>query len=444
MAEFDLDPLLRDLARDASRRASLADAPTVRRSGDQRRLAKGIAVAAGLVLVSSGAFGLMTKGMGTGIIAAQSGAASGSTAAVPSTDPTGWVSPNEPSVVPSWAQPQTNEPGSMTVTVPGQVPPRDPVPSGPVATGATASTASTTPSGTSSTPGGAISATPGTVSGAATTPGTSVASTPPMSPGPTAAPTTPRPDGSPTTTAPAKPTLSSYQVTLYQAVGGRVGERVSSGGAYGDPQGTLPYPSRLATIVTGGVAGGTDSAVAVGVAGNGTAHLTYFRDGKVVGDYPLNARWSDVQGLVAVGSPASTRVTVLAFHRSGTVSRLVVNDVAPGVKPTVGSASTVLTGLSKVTAASLANWGGDRLSAYVVSGDRLLLVTAPTTGTASATRSELVGKGLAGTTLLGRLSAGAQASGVVAWPEAGLGTPYVGADPLGPLSPAAPGIPLPR
>lgn len=463
--DFDLDPLLRDLARDAARRAQLADVSAVRRSGDHRRFAKGVGVAAGLVLVTTGTFGLMTKGGGAGIIAS-SVAASGGTVGGATSDRTAWVSPTDVVVppAPSWVpQPPT---APNVPTTPGAIPAPGPGTSSsgassssgsstakpPVATGSTAgptatpSTPSTTRPTSPSSP-----ATPTTPAPKpSTTKGTTTTKpTPPA--GTTAAPTTPRPTSASTPTASAAastPTtqapLTSYTVTLYNAVaGGRVGERIGSAAGFGAPSGTLPYAHRVATTAVGSVGSAVNrpTTVTVGVGTDGAAHVTLFTDGKATADRIVPTNLSDAAGLVAAADPASRQVTVLVFRAGGTVSRLVLGDVTATTPPKLVAQTTVLTTLPGVTAATLADATGGTLRAYVAAGDRLLLVQAPAAGAASMT--QLVARGLAGTTTLGRLTAGA-GGGVVAWTAAGAGTAFYGANPYGPLTPGGSVVALPR
>ncbi|MCA0438711.1 MAG: hypothetical protein LCH98_19980, partial [Actinobacteria bacterium] len=72
----------------------------------------------------------------------------------------------------------------------------------------------------------------------------------------------------------------------------------------------------------------------------------------------------------------------------------------------------------------------------------LRLVTVPASGAASVLT--VVPNGLAGTTMLGRVSAGGAGGGVVAWAADGSGRVFYGADPTGPLALAGPAVSLPR
>lgn len=454
MADFDFDPLLRDLARDAERRAHLADPAVVRHTGEVRRLTKGIGVVAGLILVTTGTFGLMTKGGGAGLIAASEAASGGTVAPTSQRSPQG--SPSEATVpaVPTWVPtapvttiapaPGPNAPAPAPQPAPEAPAPVPPLrstsaPSAPpVATGSTNPAPAPTSASTPAKPGGSTSARP--------TPPTSVptpAPAPPTSPAPTgsAKPTT-GPAGPAT---PPQSSLASYQVTLYSAVpGGRIGERTGSPTGFGNPSGTLPYPHRIASAAAGSVAPPVTKPLtaAVGVAADGSSHITLFSDGTPVADHVVKTDWSDAQGLVAIADSVNRQLTVVAFHGSGTVTRVVIPDVSADAPPKVGASATVLSGLSPVTAATLARPSGG-LSAYVVAGDRLLLVTVPSGGTASV--ATIVSQGMAGTTTLGRLTAGTSgAGGVVAWNAAGVGTVYAGPNAYGPLSPAGPAVALPR
>jgi hypothetical protein len=235
-------------------------------------------------------------------------------------------------------------------------------------------------------------------------------------------------------------------VTLYNAVaGGRVGERVSAGGVFGAPSGTLPYQHRIATAAAGSVTSPVHKpvAAALGVGTDGASHLTLFADGKMLEDRVLKTDWADAQGLVATVDAGARQVTVLAFHAGGTVTRLVIGAVGVGAAPTVG-APAVVASLPGVSAATLANPGAaNGIWAYVVAGDRLVLVKVPAGGT--GTVAQLVSSGLAGTTTLGRLTTSATgAGGVAAWSASGAGTVYSGPNPYAALTATGVPIPLPR
>ena len=462
MADLDVDSLLRDLARDAGRRSRLAAPTELRRSADPRRLAKGIGVGAGLVILTTGTFGLMNGAMGSAIVAAQSDAASGATAPPRTSDRAARVSPSDVVLppVPTWAPtpPTLPLPTTATVAVPAPAPPAapprtettGPTPSSstPTATGSTPTATGSTPTATG-TPSTGPSAQPtpsGTPSGSGTT-GTTGGGTPTTgSPAaPTNSPTAPIP--TPSSTAPAPAVLATYQVSLYNAVvGGRIGERVGDPEAFSNPSGTLPYPHRLATIVVGGVSAPPDKpvAVAVGVDRDGGAHLTFFTDGKVSGDQPVALPLGDAAGLVAVGNPTTRELTLLVFGAGGTVSRVVIGEVGLGRTPTLGAPVPVASGLSGTTAATLAERSANgSITAYVVAGDTLRLVTVPASGAASVLT--VVPNGLAGTTMLGRVSAGgAGGRGVGAWSTDGSGSLYYSADPAGALALVGPATPLPR
>lgn len=450
MADLDLDPLLRDLARDASRRARLAESATLRRSGDQRRLAKGVGVAAGVVLLTTGAFSLMNTGDGDGhLIAAQSDAATGATAPPRTPDRAQWASPTDVVVppVPTWAPVPPIAPVPDPPRRPGAtVPVSPPVGDGTLtATGSTAGSgtpsAAGTPSGSSGSPTSSTtpSATPSTPSTPSTTsPPATAPATPPASP------------GSPT----APPVLTSYRITLYDAVpGGRLGEWVGSPGGFGDPSGTLPYTHRVATAAAGAALAPAANPVtaAVGVAANGGGHLTLFSDGKVVADHVVAADWADATALVAWSDPGRRTVTVLALHAGGGLTRTDVGNVAVGATPTASAPRAISTGGQGLSGASAAAFAGSESDAagalaalwlYVVSGDRLLLLKAPTAGAGAV--SELVPKGLAGTVTLGRLTADGKGGGVAAWGPTGVGSLYYGPDAFGRLSYAGAAVALPR
>ena len=454
MADLDVDSLLRDLARDAGRRSRLAAPTELRRSADQRRLAKGIGVGAGLVILTTGTFGLMNGAMGSAIVAAQSDAASGATAPPRTSDRAARVSPSDVVLppVPTWAPtpPTLPLPTTATVAVPAPAPPAAPPrteTTGPSPSSSTPTATGSTPTATG-TPSTGPSAQPtpsGTPSGSGTT-GTTGGGTPTTgSPAaPTNSPTAPIP--TPSSTAPAPAVLATYQVSLYNAVvGGRIGERVGDPEAFSNPSGTLPYPHRLATIVVGGVSAPPDKpvAVAVGVDRDGGAHLTFFTDGKVSGDQPVALPLGDAAGLVAVGNPTTRELTLLVFGAGGTVSRVVIGEVGLGRTPTLGAPVPVASGLSGTTAATLAERSANgSITAYVVAGDTLRLVTVPASGAASVLT--VVPNGLAGTTMLGRVSAGGAGGGVVAWAADGSGRVFYGADPTGPLALAGPAVSLPR
>lgn len=447
MADLDLDPLLRDLARDAARRARLSEASTLRRSGDQRRLAKGVGVAAGVVLLTTGAFSLMNTGDGAGqIIAAQSEAATGATAPPRTPDRPQWASPTDVVVppVPTWAP----------------VPPVAPVPDPPRRPGATVPVAppvgDSTLTATGSTAGSGTGSAPATPSGSSTSSTTSSTTTsppPPTSPSPSGTLATPPASPAGPTTAPT-PTLASYRVTLYDAVaGGRLGEWVGSPGGFGDPSGTLPYTHRVATAAAGAALAPAANpvTVAVGVAANGTGHLTLFSDGKVAADHPVAADWADATALVAWSDPGRRTVTVLALHAAGGLTRTDIGNVSLGATPTAAAPRVVSTGAQALTGASAAAFAGSESDAsgalsalwvYVVAGDRLLLVKAPTTGAGAV--SELVPSGMAGTVALGRLTADGNGGGVAAWRATGVGSVYYGADAFGRLSYAGAAVALPR
>lgn len=240
---------------------------------------------------------------------------------------------------------------------------------------------------------------------------------------------------------------------LYSPVGGgRIGERVGTTAGFGDPSGTLPYTPKAAAMAPITVADGSTQPVsaAVGVGQDGTSHVTFFAVGKVSADYVITTDWADATGLVALYDQGRKQITVLAFHRSGGVTRLVIGGVAPGTKPTAGPPTTVLgAGSGGFTAATFARFDGDAagtvasLWAYAVSGDSLVLVKAPAAG--AGTMETLVGSGLTGTRHLGRLATGTVgAGGVAAWPATGVGRLYYGAKAFGPLSYAGPALALPR
>lgn len=435
MTDLDVQPMLEALARDVSRQVHVQDPELVRRHGDQRRLGKTVGMSAALLVLTGGTFGLMAQGGFGGEHSASPmpEVVSGSATQLPTSES---------------ARRALSVPDSITSTPPQRkqapdrsVSPRPQLPWSelPVQT----STPSPLPPGSTTSP--TRKHPPTSSLPPASTAGPSTPMPTPSTPPPSATPTNPAAPVTPPA-ATAAPAIGPYAMWLPDVVDGRAGTKEGRAEGFSAANGgSLPYSPRVATTAltgTGGAGAGGSAArttTALGVDTAGRAHLTHFEGGKVAKDHLLpSVSWGNATALVAHRHPEQQTVSVLAFHADGHVVRHVISWPGSSDTPSVESRTSSRTGPTGVTAATHARPDVDGTGAhrsvwaYVVAGDRLLLVKSAPDGSLSTV--DLAG-GLRGTVTLARLSGSSKGiGGVAAWSRDGIGSLYYGVDPFGPLS----------